>query len=53
MFSETLPYFQTSEMCVMRFEASRGSCKWSSLSFNTRDLVNLQHVQLPGMCGVT
>lgn len=40
-------------MSVMRFKASRGSGKWSSLSLHTGDFVNLQHVLLPGMCGVT
>lgn len=38
-------------MSVMRFKASRGSGKWSSLSFYTREFLNLQHIlllELPG-----
>lgn len=53
LLQETKTYFQTLEMSVMRFKASRGSGKWSNLSFHTREFLNRQHILLLEMCGVT
>lgn len=38
-------------MSVMRFKASRGSGKWSSLSFYTREFPNLQQILLLELTG--